>query len=140
VAVTTWTAASPAVATLSAGSRTVLVQLAFGLHDFRFLRLELGITLRERLSRSAILAFFFFISSSSFSTWAVIFPPEVAPPDAVGAGLLTLLALVSFLASGSTPPGCVKASFFGAASSANSRLDYPIAAFAWHLVAGFQAP
>ena len=48
--VTTWTADPTAVVSaLSAGSRTVLVQLAFELSDFLFPRLDLGITFRERL-------------------------------------------------------------------------------------------
>ena len=48
--VTTWTADPTAVASaLSAGSRAVLVQLAFELSDLRILRLDLGITFRERL-------------------------------------------------------------------------------------------
>ena len=48
--VTTLTAdPTTVVSALSAGSRTMLVQLAFELSDFLFPRLDLGITFRERL-------------------------------------------------------------------------------------------
>ena len=48
--VTTWTAAPATVASaLSAGSRAALAQIAFELSDLRILRLDLGITFRERL-------------------------------------------------------------------------------------------